>query len=538
MNRSRLIRLAQRGSLLAVVLGAMVPAAAAAGTLDNPLATGAVQVNNDTLPTRSHTSPQMGLDPKTGALVVVEADPNGTRTCNVRISLDAGRSWFAGGSPMVDQFNDCTTVQSEYGPYATLAFARDGTLYVAFVGSERSNATHNNIPRSVFLARSSDDGRTFATATVFHAPTGNPDRGANKGAMLAVDPNDPSRVYVGWRQGAFGGPATEKLKSNVAMSSDGGKTFGQPVDLTDSNGGDYPSLAVAGDGSVSAVYWRRTFPSPPASAPTPVRPIYYLHSTDHGQTWSRVQLDPGNQAAARPPLIAADPQSSTLYVVWYGTSVVNDTGKSFTATLDIFMKVSHDGGKTWADRIVINNDTARPINHYDPGITIAPNGRVDLAWYDDRNSVTPPLLGNVNPEDPGLQDVYYASSTDHGQTWGPNLRVTDRSIDRSIGIWGNNIESHYNVGIASTDTGVYFAWQDTRNGNADTGSEDIYSSALLLPGADVESAIPAAATPVWPFIVVGVVLGMGVTTAVLALIVRGRARRVARGEVLTTAGGE
>jgi len=49
-------------------------------------------------------------------------------------------------------------------------------------------------------------------------------------------------------------------------------------------------ITVGPDGTVSAVYWRRTFPSPPSSAPTPVRPIYYLRSADHGKTWSRLEL--------------------------------------------------------------------------------------------------------------------------------------------------------------------------------------------------------------------------------------------------------
>ena len=514
------------GGLLGVL--SLLSASALADTTDNPIATGAVQVTNDTSPVRSHTSPQMGVDPKTGALVIVESDPNGPRTCNVHISLDDGRSWFAGGSPMVSPFTDCTTLQSEYGPYATLAFTRDGALYIAFVGSEPTTVVHNSVLRSVFLAKSTDDGRTFTTTTVFRAPTDNPNRSANKGPMLAIDPSDSKNVYVGWRMGVFGGPASEKLKSVVAASSDGGSTFAAPVDLTDSNGGDYPSLAVGGDGAVHAVYWRRTYPTPPASAPTPVRPIYYLRSTDHGKTWSRVQLEPGSQLAARPPLIAADPSSSTVYVVWYGTDIVNNASPTWKSTLQIFMRVSHDGGSTWGNRIVLNDDTSRPINHYDPGISIAPNGRVDVAWYDDRNSPDPPLLGNINPEDPGLQDVYYSSSTDHGQTWGPNLRLTDRSIDRSIGIWGNNIESHYNVGIASTNTSVYVAWQDTRNGNPSTQSEDIYTSSLKLPGATVNSALPPADTPVWPFLVVGIVLGMGVTMAITGIVVRGRVRQEQR----------
>ena len=144
---------------------------------------------------------------------------------------------------MTKPFSDCG-FYAEYGPLATATFAGDGTLYVAFVASDFLNRVRNSTPRHVFLARSSDSGRTFTTSRVFDAPDGNQDRGLNKGPMLAVDPGNPQRVYVGWRQGVFAADAKEKLKSNVAASLDGGRTFGAPVDLTDDRGADFPALAV------------------------------------------------------------------------------------------------------------------------------------------------------------------------------------------------------------------------------------------------------------------------------------------------------
>jgi len=513
---------------LLIIAPATAPLAVTADTADRPIVTAAVQVTADPSFVRSHTSPQVARSPRTGVLVVVEANPRGSRACEAHYSVDDGRSWFAGGNLMSGTFVDCTTESAEYGPYANLRFAQDGTLYVAFVASEKLAATvHNSLPRSVFLARSTDDGRSFATATVFRAPEGTPDRGLNKGPMLAVDPNDASRVYVGWRQGIFSAAPKEKLKSNIATSSDGGKSFGQPVDLTDDNGGDYPAISVSGDGTVHAAYWRRTFPPPPSGTPQPVRPIYYLRSTDHGASWKRTQIDPGNQAAARPPQLAADPRSKAVYMVWYSTADANNTGKAFKGTVDIFARVSRDGGDNWTDRIVLNDDgqtTGRQVNHYDPGVSIAPNGRVDIAWYDGRNSPSLPILGNINPEDKGTQDVYYTSSTDQGRTFTANLRISDRSINRAIGIWGNNIESHYNLGVTSTEDSVYVAWQDTRNGNVDTDAEDIYAAALKLPGAQLTAAAPSSQAPAWALTLVGVAIGMGVTMVLVAAISRRRRR--------------
>lgn len=300
----------------------------------------------------------MARNPKTGELVIVESDPRSAdRKCNIHVSNDGGRSWGRGGDPMPKTETDCS-IYAEYGPYASLAFGRDDTLYVAFVASEQLNRIRNATPRRVFLARSEDSGRTFATTTVFKAPDGNEDRGLNKGPMLAVDPKDPAKVYVGWRQGIFANNAVENLKSNIAASADGGRSFGPPVDLTDERGGDYPAIAVSGDGVVHAVYWTRTgIASQPAPTPPPVRPLQYTSSADGGRTFAKaVPFDPGNQRADRPPLLAADPKTPNLYMVWYAHADANNMATGFQGDLDVFFRASHDGGRTWDDRKVLNDD--------------------------------------------------------------------------------------------------------------------------------------------------------------------------------------
>jgi hypothetical protein len=44
--------------------------------------------------------------------------------------------------------------------------------------------------------------------------------------------------------------------------------------------------------------------------------------------------------------------------------------------------------------------------------------------------------------------------------------------------WGNNIDSHHNVGVAATGNATYFAWQDSRNGDPVAQAEDIYMTKL------------------------------------------------------------
>ena len=522
MSRSHLSRWS--GLVVAgLLLGAGAPAAAAQ---EQAVVTAAVQVTDNPDPVRAHSSPQLARNPETGELVVVEADVRGTLACNVHISVDDGRSWFPGANPMADAHPICAP-GAEYGPYASMAFGADGVLYIAFAAGDNLVRGRDNTPRHLYLARSTDSGRTFDTTMVFEAPEGAPDKGLNKGPTLAVDPNDSDHVYVGWRQGVFRN-ATEKLKTNIAASTDGGKTFAAPVDVSDDRGGDYPWIAVDGSGDVHAVYWTRTgFPPIDMDEPAPVRPIRYVTSSDDGATWSEGKdIDPGNQGTQRPPVLAADPSSDALYVAWYSNAEPLNQEEGFEGDLDIFFRSSLDGGGSWSERTVLNDDegSGSEAGQFFPGISIAPNGRVDVAWYDGRLSPAAPP-GEDGGEESGFQDVFYTSSTDRGATFTPNLRISDRSIDRSVGVWSNNIDSSHNVGIDSSDEAVYFAWQDSRNADPELQAEDVYMASLQLE----EAAASTSSVPGWAWLGAGTALGLGLAAVVAWLVARRSSPSSARG---------
>lgn len=564
MQRSR-----GRAGILVGVATVVVALGTGAATAQPPEDTGvrtvtaAVQVTANPSLVRAHSSPQIAVNPTNGDLVVVESDPRAPareRTCNVHISADDGRSWFPGGDPMLGPFRDCS-LHGEYGPYASLAFGSDGVLYIAFVANDIAQSDPHGVapvsarprnscgvlaagaaapgagmvgpdpgdcdsavlpvshpprrtPRHLFLARSEDGGRTFETATVFQGPTEAvtaPDRlaneGINKGPVLAVDPTDSDRVYVGWRQGDLR-EDQGKLKTLVAASADRGGTFADPVDLSGERGGDYPGLAVDGDGTVHAVYWARTFGAPDDE--DPVRPIYYRRSTDNGATFSeQAEIDPGNQNAERPPQIATDPKSPAVYVAWHAHPDARNAGEAYEEDTDVFLLASHDAGRTWRDRLVLNDDE-RGADQYLPGLALAPDGRVAVAFYDDRHS----------PVSPGfhLQDVYATHSTDQGRTWATNVRITDRSIDRTIGVWGNNILSQHNVGVAATEHADYIAWQDSRNADPTTQPEDVYMAKAVLSGPTT----PAGSDDPQ---ILGFSLGAGGALAVAGLVLLAATRR-------------
>jgi hypothetical protein len=144
-----------------------------------------------------------------------------------------------------------------------------------------------------------------------------------------------------------------------------------------------------------------------------------------------------------------------------------------------------------------------------------------VAWYDFRDSPTPEADHESAPfNQGGFQHVYVSSSVDQGRSWSPNLRISDRLIDRNIGVWSNNVHSHYNVGITSSDEAVYFAWQDSRNGDAVTNAEDVYFSALYLDGKGLTGGRGGSGAPGWMLIGAGIATGMGLAMLLAVMLVR------------------
>lgn len=530
-----------------------VEAAAPISDSGGPLAqvTGSVQVTSDPSPVRAHATPQIARSPVTGALAAVEVALRDARRCSVHMSYDNGRTWQPGREIMVRPYTDCGA-GAEYGPHAVPFYAEDGTLYVTFAANdpaafsreakaptETFPRTRSFIPRNVYLAKSSDDGRTFRTNMVFEGPQESPHTGYNYAPVGAVDPNSPDRVYVGWAQGEWQSPE-EPVKAVVAASDDGGESFAEPVTLSTQDGqqqgSEHPWVAVGNNGTVHATYWSKGFGKPLPDEDPPFiplareepNPVYHMRSSDQGQTWERTRIDSGNQAYYRPPVVATGPDE-VVYVAWYANPEPRNweaitSGQDRT---DLYLRASEDGGETWGPRQQVVADRGNTSNQVLPGISVSDDGRLDIAWHDTRNNPKPEE--NAGSTD-GLQDIYYTFSEDLGKTFAPALRVNDRAIDRSIGTWSNNISAQTAVGIASGPDGAYLAWQDTRNGTESTQAEDVYSAAVRLAGAG-EDVGESPGLPWWITGGVGLAVGTGVAMLVAWVIAR-RLRR--KGQVAQT----
>jgi hypothetical protein len=575
---------AAMGSLLAVPSGAGAQGASSEGgfVVEAPR-----QVGNDGNPVRLYVQPQVIAHPDDPSVLALAAGEARNGGCTLNVSRDGGLSWaIPAPTLMPEELPFC--VQRNYGPVLDMAFASDGTLYVGMSGSSyATDPPHPNGPVTALIARTDDLGETHetfvvaepepltftppeapldtapvspppstvqpgqATTTVPEIPASTVPEDAPQPApaeqagfeqhrlnSVAVDPNNPDKVYRGWRQGIgglIGVPfGVAPVRSMIAVSDDGGETWSEPIDVAETFegeeeifGSDVPVMVVDPDGTAYGLAKER--PRRAADGePTPVSRLLMFKSTDGGQTWTTSVFSPGAEDLDNPDA-AVDPNNGNLYAIY--SSRGEDTEDDEPASpSEIYFLASTDGGATWSEPVnVTDDDPTRGADQHHPGISVAPNGRIDLAWHDFRNDpfFVPGEIGNMGTAvDQRYWDVYYASSTDAGATWSANTRVTNPSIDGKLGVTFNNNDVRGPMGVAAADNAAYVTWADSRATGADaTDAEDVYFSRIrYTSAAELATDAGEPSRVLWALLGAGAALALGGLALAVATRLTGRAQ--------------
>jgi hypothetical protein len=458
---------------------------ASAETVSFPVVDAAVQVTTGAQTVRGHAGPALAVHPDDENIVALAEAEARTGRCGFHISNDSGLTWTEEASPQPEDWPRCTW--ANYGRVVDISFAEDGTLYYGLTGMKAGE----NLPAKVFSAYSDDLGRSFETVMPpgLEPELADNNVGAHGEPTVRADPNNPDRVYMAWQtnwglwnlgENQLPQPGRDELRPFrsrplLAVSDDGGKTFAEPVKFA-GDAGDHlneTDLIVGNDGELFAFLGESAGPEEEGAKTGPGAGLWFITSQDGGKTFESKAIHTLPQSKAEGdeepfswlgrPVASIDRQSGDLYVVW-------ENGGGDTLSVQ-FMR-STDDGETWSEPMQVN-DVEHPrdnlYNELYPTVNVAPNGRIDVAWYDWRND--PSYSDDASKG--GVQDIYYRYSTDGGRTWAQSMRINDRAIDRRFGVFGTQ-DVNGPVGLVARDEVTYVAWDDTRNGSPETETSDIY----------------------------------------------------------------
>lgn len=207
--------------------------------------------------------------------------------------------------------------------------------------------------------------------------------------------------------------------------------------------------------------------------------IGFATSTNGGTSWTQGFL-PGATVNATPAGVyprASDP--TVAFDAKHGVWLISYLGiKSPTGPVDVLVSRSTDGGLTWGNPVVVNND-----GHFN-----------DKNWTTCDNTATSPHYGNCYTEfdDNTLGDlILMSTSSDGGQTWG----AAKTTANNAHGIGGQPVVQPNGTVIVPIDgfAGVNFLMLSftSSDGGASWGKTNIIARvAFHAPAGGIRASIP------------------------------------------------
>ena len=240
-------------------------------------------------------------------------------------------------------------------------------------------------------------------------------------------------VFLVWRDDRYGNPLWYNSRIFFSKSTDAGNTWSP--NLMIGNGSDTlwnfsPHLVLDTFGNIYIGY-------PVQNQNNNNSDVYFTKSTDGGITFTTpiIVNDSSDVIYQAGGAIAVDSSGQYVYVVW-------EDRRNLSYYTDIYLARSTDGGTSFLPALRVNDDFDS-TKQSDPVVACDNSGQnVDVAWQDFRDT----LYG---------ANVYFARSTDYGQTFETNYCVNDTTTT------GNSKQG--NPSIYYKNSIIYLAWRDQRD---------------------------------------------------------------------------
>ena len=431
----------------------------------------------------------------------------------VSFSLDGGATWSDRQlgvpiHPLLATPDDGIFLPFIFDPY--IDSDSQGNIYAGYIATDGSAGG----PSGIFIERSTNKGATWSGPTridfnirSLFLPPPPPDLYRfNDRPDMTVDAADD--VYVVWIKDVGVGQPTSDIyfaKSPPPGAPGPGNPTGldftglapgsvAPQTVNDNpNGIDFanvPDVEVAPDGTVYVAWIDFDVTIANANAGSLLIDRSFDGGVSFGPDLLIQAIDPlpknlttaGGAPDARAgsyPSIAIDPANSqTVYAVWAAEPAGSDEG-------DIFFARSTDGGVTWPAPPLLVNDDATGNDQFHPVIAVKPDGTIDVAWYDKRNS----------PNDDAW-DVYFARSTDGGASFGANRRISDTTFATPTDLGGSPWLGEY-LDLEVDTVNAYLAFTSGVNdARGDIFFDVEANSSLLTVAIDIKpGSFPNAVNP-------------------------------------------
>ena len=418
-------------------------------TASRPCVPAPCRANDDPRPARGYEVPSVAVDPKNPDHIVVGDDNLVGGQCGWHVTFNGGRDWQDGVFERPPGFRNCQLDSGGYVPMGNVTMGPSGNVYAVFTSGQQSGERPAG-GESLLLSVSTDGGRTFPPARVAV-------RGAAAGVgytrpalTAAAGPSGTDQLLLSFWSCQFTQRPSRCDKIMFARSTDGGQSFSPAVVASEPPGGSRMSRPVIGpDGTIHLLFLREF---DQAAGETQL----VLAQSKNGTKFSATVIDrqpnigSSPNSAFDPPKLALGPAPGNLYAVFADRREGDPR---------VFFRRSTDNGATWGDAVALNR--ARRGSYFNPNISVAPNGRIDVVFYQ--------RVGE------NLDNVLWTFSTDGGATFAPDRRLNhfDRPISREIGYWGEVFDI-YAPGVSSSDGLTALAWSDTRLGNRENDTQDTF----------------------------------------------------------------
>lgn len=291
-----------------------------------------------------------------------------------------------------------------FGPALTLSSDNDSTGqqvavsagHVYVVWSDRGD---------VFIRVSEDAGASFLPKIKLTENSG--------GALYVQVAAAGANVYVAWVY-ASGGPAPGL---SIAASKNHGKTFGDPVSLSNATHPARPHIAAAGENVY--VVWDES------------GDVFFRRGQNNGDDFSTAALNLTNSALGF-SFAKVSASGAHVYVTWEG-------GGGIPNHTEIFFRASDSSGAAFSSILTVSNS---PSHSARPQIAAVGN-RVFIAWSDWAS---------------GNSEIWFRASDANGAAFADPINISNTA--------GSSIDHQ----LAVSGSAVYLVWSDDTPGNREITS--------------------------------------------------------------------